>query len=116
MNTIAVYQQIVRIKQLTVTAVDIIDKEIIIHCHTNTESPICPTCRNAAQAVDAPILLRVRDHDLSLRTTWLSIKVRQCHCDKCGETQIEALSFLDKNRQSTARYVKSATAALNANR
>ena len=106
MNTITVYEEIINIKQLTVTAVEI-DKEVIVHCHVKKQTPTCPTCRVDAQSLGETSMLRVRDHDLALRPTWLALSIRQCHCAKCGEKNPELLTFLDKNRQTTARYAKS---------
>jgi transposase len=103
-----IYSELLNLPELEVTSVSVTDKSITIDCRIKnevTKSP-CPNCGAMCEKVNQYTHHKVRDLDISGRTVWLNLKVRQFICVPCNRYFQEPLSFVDLGKSHTKRQEK----------
>jgi transposase len=100
------YQMLLSLPDLVVDKVELTERRITLHCHTNTLPQSCPHCLKPTTQVNQYTQREVRDLDISGRQVWLVVRIRQFFCPDCDRYFTEQLRFADSGKSHTHRQAK----------
>ena len=105
-ENLKIYETILNIANLQVEKVEVLGKELHIHCKIrNQESQKCLVCEQAVFGKRLKYRRKVRDLDISGRKVILHLLVHQYNCD-CGRNFSETFDFVNFGKSYTKRQAK----------
>ncbi len=105
-NSTALYETLLNLPTLQVDSVELSERKILVHCHTNSGSEICPVCKCKTSKINQYTTHLIRDLNLADREVSLQLKVKQYECEDCGRYFTETPSFADLGKSYTHRLAK----------
>ena len=108
MDELAFYTRLLGLPHVALTGVTVTEKAIEIACTLTDTQTLCPLCGVVCTVVNDRSTRKLRDLNISERTVWLVVSVRQFRCPTCGSCPTERRPFADANKRYThrqARYV-----------
>lgn len=105
-DNLEIYEAILNIPNLQVKKVEVLGKELHIHCKVvNQKSQKCPVCEQAVFGKRLKYRRKVRDLDISGRKVTLHLLVHQYNCD-CKRSFSETFDFVEPGKSYTKRQAK----------
>ena len=105
-DSLKIYETILNIASLQVEKVEILGKELHVHCKIlNQESQKCPVCAQDVFGKRLKYRRKVRDLDISGRKVILHLLVHQYNCD-CKRSFSETFDFVEPGKSYTQRQAK----------
>jgi transposase len=92
------------IQELIVLDIEIKEDEVILKCKNRFDYSICPACDNISSTLHENIQKCIRDVPLLGKRCFIQFTHRRFFCEKCRDTFMERLSFLELNSIYTNRY------------
>lgn len=92
------------IQELIVLDIEIKEDEVILKCKNRFDYSVCPDCDNISSTLHENIQKCIRDVPLLGKRCFIHFIHRRFFCEKCRDTFMERLSFLEPNGIHTNRY------------
>lgn len=105
-NSEELYQTLLNLPTLQVDSVELSERKIVVHCHTDSDSQTCPVCKSKTKKVNQYTTHLLRDLNVANREVSLQLKVKQYECEECGRYFTETLAFADLGKSYTHRLAK----------
>jgi transposase len=103
METQNLYTELLNLRGVEVSAVDIQEEEITFSCHSQNSEQTCPNCGHKTTTIHQYTKRKIRDLALLNRKVFLIFKVKQFHCKNCNKFFNERLGFIKPNHDFTLR-------------
>lgn len=103
MDNYDLYEELLNLFEVKITAVKIESNLITIECHVKKSGGICPNCGKASDSVNQYYARTLRDLNMGIRQVYLLVKMRQFYCKNCKRYFSESLAFADLNKEHTHR-------------
>jgi transposase len=103
MDNLPLYEELLNLPSVKITAVKIDPKVVTISCQAQQAGHPCPTCGKITNAVNGYYQRKLRDLNMGSRQVQLVVKMRQFYCKKCPRYFSETLAFADLNKEYTHR-------------
>ena len=92
------------IQELIVIDIEIKKDEVILKCKNRFDYSVCPDCDYISSTLHENIQKCIRDVPLLGKRCFIQFTHRRFFCEKCRDTFMERLSFLELNGIYTNRY------------
>lgn len=92
------------IQELIVLDIEIKENEVILKCKNRFNYSVCPDCDSISSTFHENIQKCIRDVPLLGKRCFIQFTHRRFFCEKCRNTFMERLSFLESNSIYTNRY------------
>jgi transposase len=102
-NHFLLYEELLNLPSVEITAVKIETKSILIDCKIKQKDQICPNCGTNTTTVNQYYARQIRDLNMGVRHVYLVLRMRQFHCQSCLRYFTETLPFADLNKEYTHR-------------
>jgi len=99
-----ILQEILGLPQLTIERAEVQETEIHLYVKRQTESAICPQCRQECRDLHQNAVRVIRDLPLSGRRCYLHVHTRRFWCPRCALPVAEPLDWVEPYRNDTTRY------------
>lgn len=93
MESHKIYEHLLGIPNLRIDKIEEEEKKLIFHCHIESESEPCPSCRKACSSVNQTTNTKIRDLWISEKEVYLNLSKRQFYCKDCNFYFTERLSW-----------------------
>lgn len=103
MNQLPLYEELLDLSSVEITAVNIEPRLITIECQVRQKTQICPNCGKTTTSVNQYYERTLRDLNMGSRYVHLVVKMRQFNCQGCNRYFTEILPFADLNKEYTHR-------------
>lgn len=103
MDHLALYEELLNLPSVKITAVNIAPQLITIDCQVNQATHNCPNCGKATTTVHQYYRRTLRDLNMGSRHVHLVVNMRQFVCPSCHRYFSETLPFADLNKEFTHR-------------
>lgn len=104
MESNKLYESLLSLPLVDVTAVEFTAKELHISCESKLASCHCPSCLEPCEKVNQTRIRVIQDLSISGRKVFLHLQSRQFICTNCERTFYERFNFASKYERMTIRF------------
>lgn len=82
------------------------EKEVLFELECTNKNATCPNCGALCESIHEVSIRKIRDRHMSDKRCWILLHHRRFKCNKCQETFMERLPWIDHYGQYTLRYAE----------
>ena len=103
MDNLLLYEELLNLPSIKITAIKIDPQVITISCQVRQAGQVCPNCGKITNSINGYYQRTLRDLNMGSRQVQLVVKMRQFYCKNCPRYFSETLPFADLNKEYTHR-------------